>query len=97
MKELDADGSIKASVAELAALGKTIDSKPLVREYVEGLANVHVKIRALLEPRMKQAEELVLHWREHSASRPSLGRRPSVLWPAAYSRRLGRGVFRSDR
>lgn len=85
LNELEADGSIKASVmAELAALGTTIDLKPLVREYVEGLANVHVKIRALLEPRMKQAEELVLHWREQFHQHAKLGKAPVGLVAGRY-------------
>jgi hypothetical protein len=80
MTELKADGSIKAGVmAELGELGETIDLKPLIREYVEGLANVHLKIRALLEPRRKRAEAMVLEWRERFRRHAKLDKAPAGL------------------
>lgn len=73
LKELEADSSIKASVmAELTVMGKTIDLKPLIREYMEGLANAHREIRKLLGPRVAQAEDLVLHWRQQFAEQAKL-------------------------
>ncbi len=80
MKELEADGSIKASVMEeLTALEPTVDLKPLIREYVEGLANVHGKIRTLLDPRVRQAEDLVLHWRAQFTQQAKLQKVPVGL------------------
>jgi hypothetical protein len=80
MKELKSDDSIKARVmAELAELGETVDLKPLIREYVEGLANAHLKIRALLEPRRKQAEDVVLEWRERFRQHAKLDKTPVGL------------------
>lgn len=64
-KELEADGTFKPAVmAELTSQGEWIDLKPMVRDYMEGLAAVHVEIRKRLDPRMKQAEELVLQYRK---------------------------------
>jgi hypothetical protein len=80
MRELKSDGSIKAKVmAELSELGETIDLKPLIREYVEGLANVHLKIRALLDTRRKQAEGMVSEWRERFRQHAKLDKAPVGL------------------
>lgn len=80
VKELESDGSIKSSVmGELADLGENVDLKPLIREYIEGLANVHSKIRALVGPRTQQAEALVLEWRQNFALHAKLADAPVGL------------------
>lgn len=80
VKELEKDASIKSSVmTELVALGENIDLKPLIREYIEGLANVHLKVRELVAPRTRQAESLVIQWREKFAKHAELDDPPVGL------------------
>ena len=48
-EELELDNKFKKPVLEeLKGLGSEIDLKPLAREYVAGIANVHEKIRAII-------------------------------------------------
>lgn len=50
VKKLQEDQKFKKSVIiELENIGAEIDIKPLVREYVSGIANVHKAIRAILQ------------------------------------------------
>jgi len=51
--ELEADGKFKkATLAELKALGDSVDLKPLARDYLEGLGAVHETFRAMVKDRM---------------------------------------------
>ena len=43
------DGFKKAVLGELGALGGRVDLKPLVREYVAALSDVHTQLRALTD------------------------------------------------
>ena len=80
LKELETDASIKPKImAELKVIGENVDLKPLIREYMEGLANVHMKIRLLLEPRVTQAETLIIETREQFARHAQLNRAPAGL------------------
>jgi hypothetical protein len=51
--ELEVDGKFKkAVIKELKALGETVDLKPLVRDYMEGLGAVHDAFRGMVKDRM---------------------------------------------
>lgn len=45
---------------ELEALGQSVDLKPLVRQYVEGLWTVHAQIRELIAPLILQWEAILV-------------------------------------
>lgn len=50
IQQLQEDHKFKASVLmEIEKIGAEIDSKPLIREYISGIATVHDSIRAILE------------------------------------------------
>jgi hypothetical protein len=60
VKEVAADGKFKAAVLkELQELGETIDLKPLVRQYVAGLSEVHLEIRNALITFTAEADTLI--------------------------------------
>lgn len=56
------DGGFKSAVlAELEALGEdTIDLRPLVREYMEGLATVQTKLRGQLKEKLEAADAAII-------------------------------------
>lgn len=58
VQELQEDKKFKSSVLiELEKIGSEIDIKPLVREYMSGIANVHEGIRAILQKDILSWEE----------------------------------------
>jgi hypothetical protein len=60
MAQLEADGGFKASVlTELKTIGRYVPIAPLVREYVEGVAAVHDRLRALSDPYVTAWEALL--------------------------------------
>ncbi len=53
--ELEADGKFKkATLAELKAIGGTIDLKPLARDYLEGLGTIHQAFRTMVKDKMEK-------------------------------------------
>ena len=58
VKEMERAGTLKATIAkEIVALGQEyIPLKPLVRDYVSSLGNIHRKVRDLLTPAIKTWE-----------------------------------------
>jgi hypothetical protein len=59
-EELREDGDFKKSVLkELELLGNKVDLKMLVRDYVEGIANIHNDIRERVQPRVDRWEEKI--------------------------------------
>jgi len=55
------EGGFKSAVlTELAALGDRVDLRPLVKEYVAGLAAVHVVVREVTATAVDGADEIVL-------------------------------------
>ena len=59
-EELRKDGDFKKNVLdELESLGKKIDLKTIVRDYVEGIANVHNEIREQIQSQVDRWEETI--------------------------------------
>jgi len=59
-EDLRRNPKFKRSVLrELEALGQSIDLKPLIRQYVEGLWVVHAQIRELVAPRILEWEAIL--------------------------------------
>ncbi len=59
-EELREDGDFKKSVLEeLESLGNKVDLKFLVRDYIEGIANVHNDIRERVQPQVDHWEEKI--------------------------------------
>lgn len=57
---LSEEGGFKQSVlAELRTVGEVIDIRPLMREYVAGIARVHKKLREELGSRIEHADRMV--------------------------------------
>lgn len=54
------EGGFKASVLEeLTSLGEVVDLRPLIREYVVGLARIHDQVRALMITHVTEAEQRI--------------------------------------
>ncbi|HEY0013744.1 MAG TPA: hypothetical protein VGB79_12935 [Allosphingosinicella sp.] len=78
--ELKADGSIKSQIIEdLEAMEGTLDLKPFIREYIEGLASVHTQIRTLLQPIVARSEKMVSDTRKMFAEHAKLKSGPVGL------------------
>lgn len=62
IKKLEKDNKFKKEVLkEIKPLGVNIDLKPLIREYVEALWNIHAKIRELLKSDILDWERFFLN------------------------------------
>jgi hypothetical protein len=60
-KQLAEEGGFKASVlSELQAHGELVDLRPLVKEYVAGLARVHEQLRALTNELVDRSDRQIL-------------------------------------
>ena len=59
IQELEKDNKFKkATLKEIKPLGDKIDLKPILREYVEALWNIHAKVRELLKSDIIDWEKL---------------------------------------
>jgi uncharacterized protein YlxP (DUF503 family) len=55
------DGQFKKSVLkELDELGGRVNLKPLVRDYISALGDVHELIRSLVKPKLEEWDQLIL-------------------------------------
>jgi hypothetical protein len=79
VQEFEKDNKFKKEVLkEIKRLGEKIDLKPLLREYVESLWNIHAKIRELLKSDILAWEQLLQNTlnkiqSNNSKIRPNIG------------------------
>ncbi len=62
-KYLEEDKEFKSTVlSELKSVEKQkgIDLRPIIRDYIEALADIHTKVRALIQEHIKESEELFI-------------------------------------
>lgn len=59
-KFLEEDSRLRTLLSELGTKGEDFDIIPLVREYVEVLADIHKEVRETLQPRTQKSEEVIL-------------------------------------
>lgn len=86
---LRGDGGMKKRlVDELEAIGEPVDLRPLVREYVAGLATIHQKIREQIANDLLAADEVILK----SIERYRKEGQADVLGLSAVKRR-GKGIL----
>lgn len=72
--KLAADGKFKKSVLdELRALGEEIQFKPLVRDYMEGLGQIHGQAREIIKPALENAKMIISAARSDYICRIPLG------------------------
>jgi len=58
--KLSEDKEFKSSIlAELQSLGESVELTPLIRQYLESIGRIHMKIRGILAPDLQRWEEII--------------------------------------